>query len=60
MIHHFRWRHKILILFKLILLQRKVVCFGSPVRPICSLILGILSLHPEMLDNGLEHSASVR
>lgn len=49
-----------MILFKLILLQRRVICFGSPVRPICSLILGILSLHPEQLEQGLNQAACVR
>lgn len=55
-----RWRHKVLILFKLILLQRKVVCFGSPVRPNCSLILSILSLHPDLLEHGLTEAACVQ
>lgn len=55
-----RWRHKILILFKLMLLQKRIVCFGSPVRPTCSLILSILSLHPKLLEHGLGQAACVR
>lgn len=55
-----RWRHKILILFKLMLLQKRVVCFGSPVKPTCSLILSILSLHPKLLEHGLGQAACVR
>ncbi|XP_031629343.1 late secretory pathway protein AVL9 homolog [Contarinia nasturtii] len=55
-----RWRHKTLILFKLMLLQKRVVCFGSPVRPICTLILGILSLHPNLLESGFDEAACVR
>lgn len=42
------------------LLQRKVVCFGSPVRPNCSLILSILSLHPELLEHGFTEAACVQ
>lgn len=55
-----RWRHKILILFKLILLQKRVICFGSPVRPICTLILSILSLHPELLESGYSEAAYIK
>ena len=55
-----RWRYKSLILFKLMLLQKKVVCFGSPVRPICALILSILSLHPKLLEDGFSQVACVR
>lgn len=58
--HCFRWRHKTLILFKLMLLQKKVVCFGSPVRPTGALILGILSLHPNLLESGFDEAACVR
>lgn len=43
-----KWRHKILLLFKLLLLEKKVIYFGSPVRPLCSLILSINSLHPQV------------
>lgn len=49
-----------LILFKLMLLQKKVVCFGSPVRPTCTLILSILSLHPDLLESGFAEAACVR
>lgn len=55
-----KWRAKILLLFKLVLLQKRVVCFGSPVRPICSLILGITSLHPLLLEHGFKQVACVR
>lgn len=55
-----RWRYKALILFKLMLLQKRVVCFGSPVRPICSLILSIASLHPELLVQGFQQVACVK
>ncbi|XP_026480961.1 late secretory pathway protein AVL9 homolog [Ctenocephalides felis] len=53
-----RWRHKILVLFKLILLEKKVVIFGSPVRPLCLALLTILSLHPNIIDKGLFESAN--
>lgn len=55
-----RWRQKILVLFKLLLLQRRIVCFGSPVRPMCDLILSIASLHPQLLELGFREVACVR
>lgn len=55
-----KWRHKLLILFKLLLLQKRVVCFGSPVQPICALILGVVSLHPELLTKGFQEVACVK
>lgn len=55
-----KWRHKILLLFKLILLERKIVCFGSPVRPVCSLILSIASLHPQIIEKGFSNVACVK
>ncbi|KAM7349122.1 late secretory pathway protein AVL9 homolog isoform 2-T2 [Cochliomyia hominivorax] len=54
------WRHKTLQLFKLFLLQRRVVCFGSPVRNMCALILGISSLIPRLLEKGFQEVACVR
>jgi len=48
-----RFQQKILILFKLILLERKVLVFGSPVKTLVETILGVLSLFPGMLENGL-------
>ncbi|KAL5275565.1 AVL9 family protein [Megaselia abdita] len=55
-----KWRHKVLILFKLLLLQKRVVCFSSPVRPMCALILGITSLMPRLLEKGFQEVACVR
>lgn len=47
------WRHKVLVLFKLFLLEKRVLFFGSPVKPICTTILSILTLHPQVLNQGL-------
>lgn len=55
-----KWRHKVLILFKLLLLQKRVVCFSSPVRPMCGLILAITSLLPRLLEKGFQEVACVR
>lgn len=55
-----QWRHKTLQLLKLFLLQRRVVCFGSPVRGMCALILGISSLIPRLLEKGFQEVACVR
>ncbi|XP_068158998.1 late secretory pathway protein AVL9 homolog [Drosophila tropicalis] len=54
------WRHKTLMLFKLLLLQRRVVCFASPVRGMCVLILGMASLIPRLLEKGFQEVACVR
>ncbi|XP_075159134.1 late secretory pathway protein AVL9 homolog [Haematobia irritans] len=55
-----QWKHKTLQLLKLFLLQRKVICFGSPVRGMCALILGISSLIPRLLEKGFQEVACVR
>ena len=39
-------RHKIVTVFKLFLLERKVLVYGTPVKPVCSSLLAILSLFP--------------
>jgi len=52
---HFRQRA--LVLFKLLLLERKVLFFKSPVRELSSHILTLLSLLPGMLESGLDSAA---
>lgn len=47
------WRHKILVLFKLLLLEKRVLFFGSPVKPVCVTIISLISLHPQLLNKGL-------
>ncbi|CAO1338135.1 unnamed protein product [Diamesa serratosioi] len=51
------WRHKFFLLFKLFLLEKRVIFFGSPVKPVCSLIIAITSLHPRLLTHGLNEAA---
>ena len=48
-----------LVLFKLLLLERKVLLFQSPVVDLTSFLLTLLSLHPGMLERGLDESACV-
>ncbi|KAF7987884.1 hypothetical protein HCN44_003747 [Aphidius gifuensis] len=55
-----QFRHKALLLFKLLLLEKKVVFYQSPVQPLCAAILTLLSLHPGMIESGLEKSACIR
>lgn len=55
-----KWRHKTLLLFKLFLLQKRVIFFGSPVRPMCVLILSIASLHPGLIEKGFGEVACVK
>lgn len=47
------WKHKILLLFKLFLLERRLIFYGSPTKPLCTTILSIISLHPHLLNKGL-------
>lgn len=43
----------------MLLLQKRIICFGSPVRPITSLILGIVSLHPDVLEKGFHEVSRI-
>lgn len=54
------WRHKALLLFKLLLLERRVIFYRSPVQSLCSNILTLLSLYPFMIERGLDQSACVK
>ena len=54
---HFKQRS--LVLFKLILLERKVLFFKSPVRELSSHILTLLSLFPGLLEAGLDEAACI-
>ena len=48
-----------LVLFKLLLLEKRVLFFRSPVRDLCGTLLTLLSLHPGMLERGLDTSACI-
>ena len=47
------FQHKILVLFKLILLEQKVLFFASPVNKLVGGIMSLLSLFPNMVEKGL-------
>ncbi|XP_035721501.1 late secretory pathway protein AVL9 homolog [Vespa mandarinia] len=55
-----QFRHKVLLLFKLLLLEKRVVFYQSPVQPLCATILTLLSLYPSMIEHGLQQAACVR
>ncbi|XP_076626649.1 late secretory pathway protein AVL9 homolog isoform X2 [Colletes latitarsis] len=55
-----QFRHKVLLLFKLLLLEKKIVFYQSPVQPLCAAILTLLSLYPGMIEHGLQQAAYVR
>ncbi|XP_076844070.1 late secretory pathway protein AVL9 homolog isoform X1 [Brachyhypopomus gauderio] len=55
LILHFK--HKILILFKLILLEKKVLFYVSPVNRLVGTLMTVLSLFPGMLEHGLAQSS---
>ncbi|XP_053714707.1 late secretory pathway protein AVL9 homolog [Synchiropus splendidus] len=58
LILHFR--HKVLILFKLILLEKKVLFYVSPVSRLVGALMTVLSLFPGMLEHGLVDSSHYR
>lgn len=53
------WKHKALLLFKLLLLRRKVLIYGSPVGALSGALLTLVSLLPRCLEYGLSQSANV-
>ncbi|XP_028143880.1 late secretory pathway protein AVL9 homolog [Diabrotica virgifera virgifera] len=55
-----QWKHKALLLFKLLLLEKRVIFYKSPVHPLCSSILTLISLFPDMIETGLNNSACIR
>ncbi|KAG8192358.1 hypothetical protein JTE90_029092 [Oedothorax gibbosus] len=53
-----RFKHKTLLLFKLLLLERKVLFYKAPVKNLCSAVLTLCSLVPGMIEKGLNESAT--
>ncbi|XP_045129158.1 late secretory pathway protein AVL9 homolog isoform X3 [Portunus trituberculatus] len=50
----------ILVLFKLILLEKRVLFYHSPVGPLVRTITSLMALFPDNFPNGLAHAASMR
>ena len=48
-----KFHHQIVMLFKLILLERRILFYASPVKHLSGGILSLLSLYPCMIDQGL-------
>ncbi|KAM9308242.1 late secretory pathway protein AVL9 homolog [Gastrophryne carolinensis] len=55
-----QFRHKVLILFKLILLEKKVLFYVSPVQRLVGTLMTVLSLFPGMIEHGLTDSSQYR
>lgn len=55
-----QFRQKVLILFKLILLEKKVLFYVSPVHRLVGTLMTVLSLFPGMLEHGLTDSSHYR
>ncbi|XP_053495466.1 late secretory pathway protein AVL9 homolog [Ictalurus furcatus] len=55
LILHFK--HKVLVLFKLILLEKKVLFYVSPVNRLVGTLMTVLSLFPGMIERGLPDSS---
>ncbi|XP_033103188.1 late secretory pathway protein AVL9 homolog [Anneissia japonica] len=54
------FKHKILVLFKLVLLERRVLFYTSPVHKLCGSLLTLLSLFPGMIQHGLKEAATYK
>lgn len=54
-----RFGHKVVMLFKLILLQKRVLFFHSPVRPLSTSILAMLALFPGVVETGLDNCTAL-
>ncbi|XP_076976475.1 late secretory pathway protein AVL9 homolog isoform X2 [Tamandua tetradactyla] len=54
------FRHKVLILFKLILLEKKVLFYISPVNKLVGTLMTTLSLFPGMIEHGLSDCSQYR
>ncbi|XP_055974238.1 late secretory pathway protein AVL9 homolog [Sorex fumeus] len=54
------FRHKVLILFKLILLEKKVLFYISPVNKLVGALMTLLSLFPGMIEHGLSDCSQYR
>jgi len=50
------FRHRVLVLFKLLLLEKKVMFHGFPVGNLCTQLLSLVSLFPKMLQSGLAYA----
>ncbi|XP_014677682.1 PREDICTED: late secretory pathway protein AVL9 homolog [Priapulus caudatus] len=55
-----RYRHRLLALFKLLMLERRVLFFGAPVRTLSGTVLALVSLFPGALEMGMDEAAYVR
>ncbi|XP_047136439.1 late secretory pathway protein AVL9 homolog isoform X1 [Hydra vulgaris] len=50
------FRQKLLVLLKLLLLEKKIVFWGTPVKSVCKFVLSIVTLFPGLLQKGLTHA----
>lgn len=55
LILHFK--HKVLVLFKLILLEKKILFYVTPVKRLVETLMTVLSLFPGMIEYGLADSS---
>lgn len=54
-----RFGLQVVQLFKLILLQKRVLFFHSPVRPLSTAILSLLALFPGLVETGLDSATAL-
>ncbi|KAL4001695.1 Transport protein Avl9 family protein [Acanthocheilonema viteae] len=52
------FRHRVLVLFKLLLLEKKVVFYISPVFQLSQLMVALISLFPRLVEKGLFYAAA--
>ncbi|KNC78531.1 hypothetical protein SARC_09045 [Sphaeroforma arctica JP610] len=49
-----KFRYKLLVLVKLLLLEKRVLTHGSPVRDLCSGLVALVALVPDLFASGLD------
>lgn len=54
-----RFGLQVVQIFKLVLLQKRVLFFHSPVRPLSTAILSIMSLFPSLVESGLDNATAL-
>uniref|UniRef100_A0A1I8A1C0 UDENN domain-containing protein n=1 Tax=Steinernema glaseri TaxID=37863 RepID=A0A1I8A1C0_9BILA len=52
------FKHRTLLLFKLLMLEKKVVFSIFPARRLCEMMIGLCSLFPNLVEDGLFEAAS--
>lgn len=53
------FKQKILVLLKILLLEKKIAIWGNPVSNVCQFVLSLVNLFPGLIHKGLYHAVCV-